>query len=225
MEFEKPVIIGGDQQAEAAVIWLHGLGADGYDFEPVIPLLSLPRDERIRFILPHARVQPVTLNGGMACRSWFDIFTLEEIGNEDIAGMNETNAYIRRLIQQQMDLGIDSKKIFLVGFSQGGAMALYTGLRYELPLGGILGLSTLLGGSIELTHQRNPANAETPIFLAHGVADMVISLSSGLQSKQQLENWGYNVTWKEYHMGHEVCPQELKDVSQFLTSASRISNM
>lgn len=218
MAFEKPVIIGGAQQAEAAVIWLHGLGADGYDFEPVIPLLSLPRDERVRFILPHARVQPVTLNGGMACRSWFDIFTLKEIGNEDIAGMNETDAYIRQLIQQQMDLGIDSKKIFLVGFSQGGAMALYTGLRYEQPLGGILGLSTLLGGSIELANQRNFANRQTPIFLAHGFADMVIPITLALQSKDQLESWGYNVTWKEYRMGHEVCPEELTDLSQFLNA-------
>jgi len=216
MHFEPPVIVGTHENPAAAVVWLHGLGADGYDFEPIVPQLSITHRERVRFIFPHANVQPVTLNGGMSCRSWFDIRTLSDPNSEDVAGMHETNLYVHQLIDQQIEAGIKSEKIFLVGFSQGGVMALFSGLLYDKPLGGIMGLSTLLGGSIELEHQRNPANQQTPIFLAHGQQDEVLPFAFGLHSYEVLKSWGYHVEWREYIMGHHLCPQEINDISQFL---------
>ncbi|PHQ79990.1 MAG: carboxylesterase [Coxiella sp. (in: Bacteria)] len=215
MNFDQPLVVGSETP-DTVVIWLHGLGADGYDFEPLVPQLMLPEQSHIQFIFPHANVQPVTLNGGAPCRSWFDIYSIREIGNEDIAGMNETDVYVRSLLQQQLDKGISSKRIFLVGFSQGAAMALYSGLRFDKPLGGIIALSGLLGGSTELATQRTEANQQTPIFMAHGTADEVLPFAMGQLSKQMLCDWGYAVAWHEYHMGHQVCPQEIKDIANFL---------
>jgi phospholipase/carboxylesterase len=216
MQFEEPVIIGGQKNPQAAVIWLHGLGADGYDFEPIVPQLQFANRESVRFIFPHANVQPVTINAGMSCRAWFDIYSLSDVGNEDVNGMNETNHYIHSLIEQQLQDGIDSKKIVLVGFSQGGAMALYSALTYDKPLGGVMGLSTLLGGSLELEKNRNDVNDDMPILLVHGTQDEVLPYAMGERSRDTLESWGYKVQWKSYQMGHSLCSEEIKDISSFL---------
>ncbi len=216
MQFESPVVLGAQQNPQAAVIWLHGLGADGYDFEPVVPELQIPHKERVRFIFPHANVRPVTLNGGLSCRAWFDIYSLSRLGNEDLDGMNETNTYIHSLIEQQLADGVASEHIILVGFSQGGAMALYSGLTYDKPLGGIMGLSTVLAGSFVLDKKRHSANFKTPIFLAHGRQDTVLPFEFGERSRDALQQLGYNVEWHPYDMAHTLCAQELVAMSQFL---------
>ncbi len=225
MQFDDPIIVGQKKSPDAAVIWLHGLGADGYDFEPIVPQLTIPHREQIRFIFPHANVQPVTINAGMSCRSWFDIYSLVDVGNEDIDGMNETNHYIHSLIDQQLREGVQSNKIILVGFSQGGAMALYSALTYDKPLGGIMGLSTLLGGSLELEKNRNDVNDATPIFLAHGEQDEVLSIETGERSRDILRKWGYQVDWKAYPMGHSLCSQEIKDISDFFTNVLALNSL
>lgn len=225
MEFDEPVIVAQTEQPQAAVIWLHGLGADGYDFEPIVPGLLFSGKERVRFIFPHANVRPVVLAGGMPLRAWFDIYSLslEDIGKEDIDGMNQTNHYIHSLIDAQVAAGIDSRHIVLAGFSQGGAMALYSALTYDKPLAGIMGLSTLLGGSQTLEQSRNDANDDTPIFLAHGHQDDIVAYDLGATSRDILERWGYQVDWRAYHVGHQLCPEEITDISAYLERVLRIS--
>lgn len=213
MRFDAPHIIE-NPLATSAIIWLHGLGADGYDFAPIVPELRMQYP--VRFIFPHARVMPVTLNGGHPCRSWFDIRSLSRLDDQDIDGMNEADAYLRMLIQEQLDQGIPSERIILVGFSQGGAMAMYTGLRYDKPLGGIVGLSTLLAGDEVLESLRSPANQATPIFLAHGTYDDVLPLSFATHSLHWLREHGYAVEWHEYAMAHRVQSEEIQHLSQFL---------
>ena len=216
MSYESPVIVEGQQPASAAVIWLHGLGADGFDFEPIVPQLQFTQREQVRFIFPHANVQPVTLNAGMPCRAWFDILTISEPSDEDIAGMKATNIYIQSLIEQQIASGIDSKNIILAGFSQGGAMAMYSALMCDKPLAGVMGLSTLLGGSLELEKSRVPTNQNTPLLLTHGHHDEVLPYALGQRSCEILKSWGYPVEWKSYPIGHHLCPDEIIDIAHFL---------
>lgn len=213
MQFDAPHIVEG-KHPTTAIIWLHGLGADGYDFAPIVPQLNILYP--VRFIFPHASVMPVTLNGGMPCRSWFDIRSLSRFEDEDIVGMNQTESYMHSLIQTQLDQGIPSERIILAGFSQGGAMALYTGLRYNQPLGGIIGLSTLLAGSVELETFRSSANQATPIFLAHGTYDNVLPFAFAMHSQQWLRERQYQVEWHEYAMAHQVQSEEIYDLSTFL---------
>lgn len=220
MRFDAPHIVESNHPT-TAIIWLHGLGADGYDFESIVPQLNLSYPAR--FVFPHATVMPVTLNGGMPCRSWFDIRSLSRFEDEDIAGMNQTESYIRSLIQAQLDQGIPSNRIILIGFSQGGAMALYTGLRYDQPLGGIVGLSTLLAGSVALETSQSSANQSTPIFLAHGTYDDVLPLTFALHSRQWLQERQYQVQWHEYAMAHQVQLEEINDLSRFLNSVRQKS--
>lgn len=216
MQFEEPIVVASSERPQAAVIWLHGLGADGYDFEPIVPQLQFANRQNLRFIFPHAKRQPVTINGGMPCRAWFDIYSLFEVGNEDIDGMNATNHYIHSLIEQQLQDGIQSDKIMLAGFSQGGAMALYSALTYDKPLGGVMGLSTVLGGSVALEKNRNDVNDAMPILLVHGEQDEVLPCSVGERSRDKLRSWGYDVQWKTYAMGHTLCPEEIDDIASFL---------
>lgn len=216
MSFEPPVIVEGDQPTKAVVIWLHGLGADGFDFEPIVPQLQFAQRDQVRFIFPHAPVRPVTLNAGMPCRAWFDILSLTRGNNEDISGMNATNVYIQSLINDQVKGGIDSTKIMLAGFSQGGAMALYSALNCDKPLAGVMGLSTLLGGSLELEKSRLAVNQQIPILLTHGQYDEVLPYALGEQSREMLMSWGYSVEWKSYPMAHHLCAEELVDIACFL---------
>ncbi len=201
--------------ATAAVIWMHGLGASGYDFYTANLPAQLGLNDAnhaVRFIFPHAPERPVTLNNGYVMRAWYDIRELSREGREDLAGMIETQAAINALIAEQITKGTPSEKIFLAGFSQGGAVALYCGLRYAHPLGGIIGLSTYLPFAKNLPTEASAANQETPIFLAHGQYDQIVQLEWGEDSRNHLLNLRYQVDWHVYPMAHELYWDELVDL-------------
>jgi phospholipase/carboxylesterase len=198
---------------ENCVIWLHGLGADGHDFEPVVQMLNLPH---IKFILPHAPYRAVTLNNGYEMRAWYDIFGLQPDSPQDEAGINSMLANINAMIEAEIARGIPSHRILLAGFSQGGAMALHTATRFAQPLAGVLALSTYLPLKNQLAEKQHPANKHLPIWMAHGRHDSVIAMSTAQSSRQALEAAGYEVEWHEYDMPHSVCEEELSDIRQFL---------
>ena len=200
---------------DAAVIWLHGLGADGHDFEPVVPELRLPDSARVRFVFPHAPVRPVTLNMGMPMRAWYDIVQLGG-GREDGAGIRASQAQVERLIARERARGVAAERIVLAGFSQGGAIALHTGLRHGERLAGILALSTYLPLADTLAAERSDANGALPVFMAHGGYDDIIPVERARQSHARLEALGYPVAWKEYPMPHAVCAPEIADIAAWL---------
>ena len=194
----------------ATVIWLHGLGADGHDFEPIVPELRLPKS--VRFVFPHAPIRPVTINQGMRMRAWYDIFQFGG-GPEDDAGVRASQKLVEGLIQKEQ-----GKKIILAGFSQGGAIVLQTALRHPERLAGVMALSTYLPLSATLEKERSPANHDVPIFMAHGKFDDIIPIDKAKRSREILEKLGYPVTWKEYPMPHSVCAEEIGDISKFLVN-------
>jgi phospholipase/carboxylesterase len=198
-------------RADAAVIWLHGLGADGHDFEPIVPELELAKP--VRFIFPNAPVRPVTINNGMRMRAWYDIFQFGG-GPEDEAGLRESQGLLEKLIAAERARG--AKKIVLAGFSQGGAIVLQTGLRHAQRLAGIMALSTYLPLAGKLEAEKNPGNQGVPIFMAHGAYDDIIPLRRAEQSKDLLAKSGYSVDWRTYPMPHSVCPEEIGHISEFL---------
>jgi phospholipase/carboxylesterase len=202
-------------QPGAAVIWLHGLGADGHDFEPIVPELDLPDAPQVRFVFPHAPVRPVTLNQGMRMRAWYDIFRLGG-GPEDEAGIRASEGLLKGLIEKQKAGGIPASKIVLAGFSQGGAIALQTALRYPERLAGVLALSTYLPLAGHVEKERSEQNRSTPIFMAHGTYDDVIPMHRADDSRRLLEKLGYPLEWHSYPMPHSVCPPEIDDISAFL---------
>lgn len=202
--------------AKACVIWLHGLGADGYDFAPIVPELNLPDELAVRFIFPHAPIRPVTLNSGMEMRAWFDLYGLTFEVQQDENGIRAAEQMLHELITQEIASGILPEKIVLAGFSQGGALALHSGLRYPKKLAGIMGLSTVLPLSDKIQTERLAANHDIPILLAHGTMDMVIPFSMGLFTKTALEQAGYKPEWHPYKMAHSVCPEEIRDISHWL---------
>ena len=201
---------------DAAVIWLHGLGANGHDFEPIVPQLALPQERALRFVFPHAPMRPVTLNNGYAMRAWYDIAALNRAAAEDERGIRASQVAIEALIRRENARGIASERIVLAGFSQGGAMALFAGTRHGQRLAGIMGLSCYLVLSARLLAERNPANDATPIFLAHGSQDPVVAPDLGAEARRQLEAAGYAVEWHAYSMPHAVCPQEVLDIAVWL---------
>jgi phospholipase/carboxylesterase len=203
--------------ATSAVIWLHGLGADGSDFVPLVPELRLSATLAPRFIFPHAPVQPVTINGGMPMRAWYDIYSQTIRDRQDDAGIRRSAQQVEGLIQQQRDQGIAARHIVLAGFSQGGAIVLHTGLRHSERLGGILALSTYLPLAPTLAAEAAPANRALPILMCHGTADPVITLGYATQSRDALLAAGYPLLWKQYPMQHQVCEQEIGDISHWLT--------
>ena len=200
----------------AAVILLHGLGADGYGFEPILTALVRPGERALRFVFPHAPVRPVTLNAGFAMRAWYDIVSLERRGPEDEAGIRASQATVEALIRRENARGISSERIALAGFSQGGAMALFTGVRYREKLAGFIGLSCYLLLAGRFAAERGSANHATPIFLAHGLYDPVVAPALGEQARAALEAAGYEVEWHTYTMPHSVCPQEVADLAAWL---------
>ena len=199
---------------QAAIIWLHGLGADGHDFEPVVPELGLAK--AVRFVFPHAPVRPVTLNAGMPMRAWYDIFQLGG-GPEDEAGVRASQRLLEDLIARETARGIAPAKIVLAGFSQGGAVALQTALRYPERLAGILALSTYLPLASTVASERGQANRDVPIFMAHGRFDDIIPIERAQASRKHLEALGYAVQWHEYPMPHSVCAPEIAEIAAFLT--------
>ena len=199
---------------QAAILWLHGLGADGHDFEPIVPELRLAKP--VRFVFPHAPVRPVMINQGMRMRAWYDIFQFGG-GREDDKGIRESQALIEKMIAEEVKRGIPESKIVLAGFSQGGAIVLQTALRHPKRLAGVMALSTYLPLAATLTAERNAANAQTPIFMAHGQYDDIIPVQRAVQSRDFLEKSGYRVEWHEYPMPHSVCGEEVQDISAWLT--------
>lgn len=201
---------------DAAVIWMHGLGADGHDFEPVVPEI-VRRDERAwRFIFPHAPVRPVTINGGMNMRAWYDILGFDRGALEDAAGFRATDVEVRGLIGREIERGISPGRVVLAGFSQGGAVSLYSGLRYHERLAGLVVLSSYLPMRTTFSAERASANAGLPIFMAHGTDDPALPFAMGQTSRDLLKSLGYDVEWHQYRMPHSVCEPELKDIRHFL---------
>jgi len=203
----------------ASVIWLHGLGADGGDFVPVVQELGLSQAPPIRFIFPHAPMQPVTINNGYVMRAWYDVSYGDLEGKSrqaDEQGVRASQAAIGELIEREADRGISNENIVLAGFSQGGAIALQTGLRYPRRLAGVLALSTYLPLAESFAQEAAPANAKTPVFMAHGAQDPVVPYAMGSKSKELLGKMGYSVEWHEYPMQHSVCLEEIQDIGAWL---------
>ena len=207
-----------DGPVQAAVIWLHGLGADGHDFVPLVPELGLPADARIRFVFPHAPVRPVSINGGYSMRAWYDIKSLTPAGRDDEEGLQETAARIEAYIARERLLGVRADRIVLAGFSQGGAAALHAGLRHDEPLAGILALSCYLPLRARLAETATESNRNTPILMCHGRDDTVVQFEFGAQSRDVLLAAGYAVEFRPYPMAHSLCPAEITDIAAWLKS-------
>jgi phospholipase/carboxylesterase len=197
----------------AVVIWLHGLGADGHDFEPIVPQLQLPADLPVRFVFPHAPEMAVTAFGGQRARAWFDF---NPGAGADLPGIRRSVSRICDLIQDEIDSGTPAERIVLAGFSQGGVLALETGLYYPKPLAGILALSTFLINSEGLGSDKSEVNAQIPILMCHGQQDAVLPIDLGRSAFTALDNAGYPIQWREYPMAHEVCQQEIQEISLWL---------
>ncbi len=201
---------------DAAVIWLHGLGADGHDFEPIVPHLRWPGAPAIRFVFPHAPVRPVTLNGGMPMRAWYDIIGIDSDRGHDAAGIAESMQQVARLIERECSRGVAVRRIVLAGFSQGGAIALQLALRWPERLAGVMALSTYLLLAGRLADEASVANRGLPAFIAHGVMDPVVPFSMGETAANTLRQMDYTLDWHSYPMQHAVCPQEIADISAWL---------
>lgn len=199
---------------DLGVIWLHGLGADGYDFAPIPRQLDLPFGAR--FVFPHAPVRPVTINGGMPMRAWYDILSLGPGGPEDEAGIRASAAAVRALIDREIDRGLNRDRIVLAGFSQGGAIALYTATRETEPLAGVVALSTYLPVAAGLEREATAASREIPVLMAHGSLDSTIAISFGKLSRDLLVAAGYQVAWQSYPIEHGVCAEEIQDIGSWL---------
>jgi phospholipase/carboxylesterase len=215
---DKPIIVEvGSESPDSCVIWLHGLGADGHDFEPIVPELKLDMGLNTRFIFPHAPMIPVTINQGFVMRAWFDVRAASIDAEQDKKGIRESAERVNQLIEEQVKAGIKTERIVLAGFSQGGAIVLQAALRYPEPLAGIMALSTYLPLEETLAREKNKANSAIPIFLAHGSADPVIAIDLGRQSRTLLEKQGYKPEWHEYNgMQHSVSEKEIYDVAEWL---------
>lgn len=211
--YDTPIEISSSTAPSASVIWLHGLGADGNDFVPVVKILNLPH---VRFILPHAAFKKVTANNGYEMRAWYDIFSFTPGSQQDEVGVRESQTYIESLINKEVTRGIPANRVVLAGFSQGGAIALHTALRQEQALAGVLALSTYLPLHASLEKEKTVANQNTPIFMAHGTFDSVISLATCLVSFELLKTQHYTLNWHEYPMAHSVNQQEIDDIRAFL---------
>ncbi len=210
-----PIVIDTAPSPRGCVIWLHGLGADGHDFEPIVPELGIGADLPIRFVFPHAPIRPVTLNGGMAMRAWYDIIALGG-GREDEAGIKASGEFLSALIDDPICRGVGAGRVVFAGFSQGGAIALQAGLRHPDRIAGILALSTYLPVATRLAAERSPANADCPILMVHGTADPVIPLDRALASRDHLLALGYPVQWQTYPMQHSVCLEEIRLIAGWL---------
>jgi phospholipase/carboxylesterase len=205
--------------ADRSIIWLHGLGADGHDFEPLVPELRLPF--AVRFVFPHAPIRAVTINAGMRMRAWYDLVSLERAAREDEVGIRTSAAAVNELIERERKRGSAPQRIVLAGFSQGGAIALHVGLRAPDALAGIVALSTYLPLAHSTDTERSAASALTPIWMAHGDADQVIALANAEGSRDVLTELGYQLTWHTYPMGHGVCAEQVDDLRAWLSDRLR----
>ena len=210
------LIINPVAPVTASVICLHGLGADGHDLASMVTELALPEHHGLRFVLPHAPHRPVTINNGFVMRAWYDIVASDLVQREDRSGIDVSECLLRNLIEHEIDSGIPARRIVLAGFSQGGAIALHTGLRYPQRLAGILALSTYLPLMGRLPAEAHPANAGLPVMMAHGTQDPIVPMGNALASRSALEDMAYEVTWHAYPMGHAICAEELQDINNWL---------
>jgi phospholipase/carboxylesterase len=217
MSLLETVEIATGNHPEAAVIWMHGLGADGNDFVPIVRELDLSECPAIRFVFPHAETIPVTINNGYVMRAWYDILGMDLVRREDEIGLRKSQHQIEQLITREIERGIPAERIILAGFSQGCAMTLQTGLRYPKKLAGMLCLSGYLPLADKLPAERSEANRSTPIFMAHGRVDPVVQIARAETSRDFLTSLGYAVDWKDYSMPHSVCEEEIDDIGQVIT--------
>ena len=216
IQLEPPIILETGAGPTAAVIWLHGLGADGHDFESLVPALNLPESLAIRFVFPHAPKRPVTINGGMIMRAWYDIRPAADGFHDNDPDIQSSAILIADLVDQQLQQGVAAHRIVLAGFSQGGALALYTALGFGQPLAGIMALSTYVPMAASFDQWANSANRQTPVFQGHGNFDPLISLRKAEQTRDLLIDAGYPVAWHQYAMEHSVCAEEVEDISRWL---------
>jgi len=200
----------------AAVLWMHGLGADGFDFVDIVPALRVPESLAVRFVFPHAPMQPVTINGGMVMRAWYDIRPDSGVRREDEQGIRQSQKQVEALLAREKARGVAADRLVLAGFSQGGAMALHTGLRHPERLAGIMALSCYLPLADHVAAETSPANRDVPIFMAHGTGDPLIPLARARRGQEILAGLGYDVEWHEYPMPHAVCDAEIRDIGGWL---------
>lgn len=217
MSLLETVEIATGDHPEAAVIWMHGLGADGNDFLPIVRELDLSECPAIRFVFPNAETMPVTINNGYVMRAWYDILGMDLVRREDEMGLRKSQNQIEQLIAREIERGIPAERIILAGFSQGCAMTLQTGLRYPKKLAGMLCLSGYLPLADKLSAERSEANRSTPIFMAHGRVDPVVQIARAETSRDFLTSLGYAIEWKDYSMPHSVCEEEIDDIGHVIT--------
>jgi len=207
----------------ASIIWMHGLGADGHDFVDIVPELRLPARPGVRFVFPHAPMRPVTINGGYVMRAWYDIRDDDGGRREDPAGVRASQKSIEALIQREKERGVLAASIVIAGFSQGGAMALQTSLRYGERLAGVMALSCSLPLADTLAAEAAPANRDVPIFMAHGTDDPMIPMARAVRARETLVGLGYRVEWHEYRMPHSVSPEEIRDIAAWLATVLKLA--
>jgi phospholipase/carboxylesterase len=203
-------------QPHASIIWMHGLGADGHDFAPIVPELALPPSLSVRFVFPHAPMRPVTINNGWVMRAWYDVRDDAGERREDEAGVRDSQRAIEGLIEREIARGVPRARLVIAGFSQGGAMALHTALRHPERLAGVMALSCFLPLPDTLAAEASAANRDVPVFMAHGTGDAVIPLARSRRAVNALQALGYGVEWHEYRMAHAVCPEEINDINRWL---------
>jgi phospholipase/carboxylesterase len=211
-----PVEIETGANPLASIIWLHGLGADGHDFEPIVPELELPDSLPVRFVFPHAPFRPVTINGGYVMRAWYDIAMDTHGFRQDEAQIRESEQYVRKLLARERERGMAADRLVLAGFSQGAAVALHTGLRYPEPLAGILALSMPIPLPERIPVERHAASTRVPVFLAHGTQDRIVPYPVGEHGRRVLESLGVPLEWHSYPMDHSVIPREIADIRDWL---------
>ncbi|MFT2112124.1 alpha/beta hydrolase [Marinomonas sp. 2405UD68-3] len=210
------VVVETSPSVDSAVIWLHGLGADGHDFQPIVESLALPDELGVRFIFPHSPIRPVTINGGMEMRAWYDILEMSIERKVDMENIKESCSQINELVDAQIALGIPSERIVLAGFSQGGVIAYQLGLNIKEKIAGIMALSTYLVEGDSVVEAKDSINGETPILIHHGTMDPVVPPSLGDLARETLLSKSYPVTLKNYSMPHSVCPEQISDISNWL---------
>lgn len=219
MQLPETVEVVTGENPVGSVIWLHGLGADGHDFEAIVPELRIPLDLPLRFVFPHAPVRPVTINGGMAMRAWYDILSLDSEGRADADGVRESSALLENLVRREQERGIDTRHIVIAGFSQGGAIAINVALHSKDRLAGLMALSTYIPLPDEL--DGSPGIRDLPVFMAHGSFDPMLPMQWGQASADKLTEAGFSVDWHDYPMAHAVCPAEIADIRSWLLSVFR----
>ncbi len=222
MDIPDTVEVGGEAQVDGTVIWLHGLGADGHDFEPIVPELNLAVHADIRFVFPHAPVRPVTINGGVPMRAWYDVISLDKSGPQDEAGIRDSAASLLQLIERERERGVDASRIVLAGFSQGGAIAMHTAMRVPQRLAGLMALSTWmpLASTIgeEVVDNSESQPRELPVLMVHGTFDPLLPLAAGQHAREIMQDAGFKVQWHEYPMAHAVCAEEISEIRKWLVN-------